>query len=172
MDDSNIITQPELLLPPEEGSREELWMREAIKLAIEAWYEDEVPVGAIVVHNNEIIAKGKNTKEKNKDPLGHAEIQAIQAAAKALGSWRLENTELYVTLEPCLMCSGAIIHARIPKLIWGTHDPKTGACHSLYNTLNDNRLNHQVDLTHSVHKEACSQLLSAFFKAKRLSKQK
>lgn len=169
MDEKNIIANPELLLPQASSDEKENHMRAAIELAIEAWHDDEVPVGAVVVHQGQIIGRGKNHKEKNNDPMGHAEIMAIREASKHLNAWRLAETELYVTLEPCTMCSGAIIHARIPKLFWGTHDPKTGACHSLYNLLSDNRLNHQVELHHGLHQEACSMLLKAFFKAKRLS---
>jgi len=170
MDDPTIIFNPELLLPPEGGHREEIFMREALLLAIEAWHEDEVPVGAVVVLGDEIIGRGKNNKERTQNPIGHAEIEAIQNAAKHLGSWRLEKAELFVTLEPCLMCAGAIIHARISSLFWGAHDPKTGACESLYNTLSDSRLNHQVAMHSGIHLAACSELLSAFFRNKRRSK--
>ena len=168
MEETSIIANPELLLPRECSTREEHFMLEAMKLAIEAWHEDEVPVGAIIVLDDKIIGRGRNQKEKSNDPTGHAEIKAIQSATNYLKSWRLKNAELFVTLEPCVMCAGAMIHARISKAHWATHDPKTGACHSLYNILSDGRLNHQVDYHHGTFKEPCSKLLSAFFKEKRL----
>lgn len=144
-------------------------MLEAMKMALQAWHEDEVPVGAIVVLDNKIIGKGKNHKEKSHDPTGHAEIQALQSAALHQKSWRLTDARLFVTLEPCLMCAGAIVHSRISEVYWAADDPKTGACKSLYNILNDSRLNHQVQGHSGLLQSPCASLLSAFFKAKRMA---
>ena len=170
MDEISIIAKPELLLPRDVSSREEHFMLEAMKLAMEAWHEDEVPVGAIVVMDDEIIGRGKNNKEHTQDPTGHAEIEALKSAALHQKSWRLTGAKLFVTLEPCLMCAGASIHSRISEVYWATADPKTGACKSLYNILNDSRLNHQVSGHEGLLQEPCSTLLSTFFKAKRLSR--
>lgn len=170
MDETSIISNPELLLPQTVASREEHFMLEAMKLALEAWHNDEVPVGAVVVLNDEIIGRGKNCKEKSHDPTGHAEIEALKSAALHQKSWRLTGAKLFVTLEPCLMCAGAIVHSRISQIYWATDDPKTGACKSLYNILNDSRLNHQVEGHEGLLKDPCSTLLSTFFKAKRLSR--
>jgi tRNA(adenine34) deaminase len=170
MDETSIIANPELLLPQTVTSKEEQFMLEAMKLAIEAWRQDEVPVGAIVVLDDKIIGRGLNHKEQSHDPTGHAEIQAIKSAALHQKSWRLTGAKLFVTLEPCIMCAGAIIHSRISDVYWATDDPKTGACKSLYNILNDNRLNHQVQSHEGLLRKPCATLLSAFFKAKRLSR--
>lgn len=142
-------------------------MREALIEALIAWEEDEVPVGAVIVRAGEVISRGRNTREGEQDPLGHAEIMAIAGAAQKLGSWRLEECTLYVTLEPCLMCAGAIINSRIPKVVWGASDPKGGACSSLYEVLTDARLNHRCEVAEGVHGELAGSWLTEYFRAKR-----
>lgn len=124
----------------------------------------EVPVGAVVVYQDKVIGRGHNQTESLNDPTAHAEILAIGAAANYLNSWRLSEAVLYVTLEPCAMCAGAIVLARIKKLVFGAFDPKAGACGSLYNLVLDKRLNHQVEVVSEVLKEDCSALLQTFFK--------
>lgn len=124
----------------------------------------EVPVGAVVVYQDKVIGRGHNQTETLNDPTAHAEILAIGAAANYLNSWRLSEAVLYVTLEPCAMCAGAIVLARMKKLVFGAFDPKAGACGSLYNLVQDKRLNHQVEVTPDVLKEDCSSLLQTFFK--------
>lgn len=122
------------------------YMQEAIRLAKQAEGLGEIPIGAIVVKDGQIIGRGYNRREVDKNPLGHAELMAIAEAAKRLGGWRLEGCQLYVTLEPCPMCAGAIVQARIKQVIYGAEDPKSGYAGSLYNTLQDQRLNHQVEI--------------------------
>src|SRR6188508_2415191 len=119
------------------------WMFEALQMAQQAFDEGEVPIGAVIVHDDRIIAAAGNQREQLKDPTAHAEMIAITQAAESLGSWRLLDCTLYVTLEPCPMCAGAIVQARIPTVIYGTTDAKAGACHTLYNITSDSRLNHQ-----------------------------
>ena len=145
-------------------------MRFAVAEAVKAESKAEVPIGAVIVHNGRIIARGRNLRETNLDPTGHAEIVAIRKAARKLGSWRLLDTTLYVTLEPCTMCMGAIILARIPTLVFGCFDPKGGAAGSLFDLSNDVRLNHQVKLIPKVLEIECSALLSNFFAKLRLHK--
>ncbi len=139
------------------------WMRRAIAEAGRARDMDEVPIGCVIVRDGKIIARGHNLRENSQDPSAHAELIAIRRAARKLGSWRLLNTALYVTLEPCTMCMGAIILARIPIVIFGCYDPKGGAAGSLYDLSADPRLNHRVELVPHVLKEECSGLLSGFF---------
>lgn len=138
-------------------------MRRAIAEAEKARGKNEVPIGCVIVHNNTIIARGHNLRETTQDPAGHAELLAIRKAAKKLGSWRLLDTTLYVTLEPCTMCMGAIILARIPTVVFGCYDPKGGAAGSLFDFSNDPRLNHRVELIPHILGDDCSQLLSSFF---------
>lgn len=138
-------------------------MNRALKLAVQAGQRGEVPVGAVVVHEGKIIGRGANLREKQQNPLAHAEIIAIQEAADTLGSWRLEDTTLYVTLEPCPMCAGAIINARIPVVVFGCSDPKAGAVHTLYKLLEDSRLNHRAEVISGVCAENAANLLSSFF---------
>jgi len=142
-------------------------MNEAIELAKEAARRGEVPVGAIVVFENRIIGRGYNRREIQGMPTYHAEILAIEEAARNLGSWRLIDCELYVTLEPCIMCSGAIVQARIPKVYFGAKDPKGGGVVSLYNILNDERLNHQVEVEEGILADECSLILKTFFRSVR-----
>ena len=142
-------------------------MRVALQEAAKAFRKKEVPVGAVVVYEDKIIGRGHNQTESLRDATAHAEILAIGAAANYLNSWRLSDTVLYVTLEPCPMCAGAMVLSRIKKLVFGAYDPKTGACGSLYNIIQDKRLNHQVEVVPEVLKEECSALLQAFFKERR-----
>jgi tRNA(adenine34) deaminase len=142
-------------------------MRLALQEAEQALAEDEVPIGAVIVHQERVIASGHNQREQLRDPTAHAEMIAITQAAAALNSWRLEDCTLYVTLEPCPMCAGAIVLARIPRLVYGASDPKAGAVQSLYHLLSDSRLNHRAELVPGVLVDSCSELLSRFFQEKR-----
>lgn len=145
----------------------EYFMEKALEQAQKAYNMDEVPVGAVIVRDSEIIATGHNLKETLKDATSHAEIIAIQNACKALAGWRLPNCELYVTLEPCAMCCGAIIQARIDKVYIGTMDSKGGAAGSLVNLLQDYGFNHKCEVEYNILQSQCSQILKDFFKAKR-----
>lgn len=140
------------------------FMNEAIREAESARAIDEVPIGAVVVYDGQIIGRGHNMREKFQDVTYHAEMLAIMEACQVLHSWRLENCDLYVTLEPCIMCSGAIINSRIRTVYYGANDPKAGAVDSLYHLLDDQRLNHQVTVVAGVEKHKCSQMLKNFFK--------
>ena len=143
------------------------WMRSAIQLARQAFDEGEVPIGAVIVHNDRIIGEGYNQRESLKDPTAHAEMIAITQAAESLGSWRLLGCTIYVTLEPCPMCAGAIVLARIPTVIYGTADPKAGACHSLFQITDDARLNHRATVLGGGLQPECKTLLQEFFVAQR-----
>ncbi len=145
------------------ASSHEYWMQRAIAEAGKARSRDEVPIGCVIVRDNRIIARGHNLRESSQDPSAHAEMIAIRKAARKLSSWRLLDTTLYVTLEPCTMCMGAIILARIPRVVFGCLDPKGGAAGSLYDLSNDPRLNHRVELLAGVLERDCSSLLSGFF---------
>jgi len=143
-------------------------MEEALKEALLAYQEDEVPVGAVIVSpKGELLAKARNQMIKLKDPTAHAEILAIRKACQKMGNYRLTNCKMYVTLEPCPMCAYAIVLARIKEVIFATSDEKTGACGSIYNILQDKRLNHQVILKQGLLREQASKLLKEFFKQKR-----
>jgi tRNA(adenine34) deaminase len=142
----------------------EYWMELAFREAQKAYEEGEVPIGAVVVFENRVIGKGYNLTEKLQDPTAHAEMIAITAAAENLGSRRLLDTTMYVTLEPCAMCAGAIVLARIPNLVYAAPDPKSGACGSLYNIVQDERLNHRVNMVTGVLENKCSLILSEFFR--------
>lgn len=143
-------------------------MAMALEEAREAFGEDEVPVGAVIVSLKQgVLARAHNQRELLKDPTAHAEMIAITQAAQALASWRLEDCVLYVTLEPCPMCAGAIVQARVPMVVYGTADPKAGACDTLYQITNDPRLNHRAQVVGGVMAEDCARLLSDFFLAKR-----
>ena len=148
----------------------EYWMRRAIAEAGKAEAKNEVPIGCVIVRDNKIIARGHNLRETTQDPAAHAELIAIRKAARKLGSWRLLDTKLYVTLEPCTMCMGAIILSRIPIVVFGCYDPKGGAAGSLYDLSNDPRLNHSVQLLPRILEAECSTLLSAFFASLRVRK--
>lgn len=145
-----------------------LFMTEALRLAQKAMANGEVPVGAVITFDNQIIASGYNEREKTLNPIDHAECIAIQAAAAKQRNWRLINCTLYVTLEPCLMCCGAIILARIPRIVFGALDPKAGAVKSLYTSLSDPRLNHRPEVISGVLEPECSKILRDFFKSRRL----
>jgi tRNA(adenine34) deaminase len=145
----------------------ERWMEYALREAERAYEEDEVPVGAVIVREGLIIGKGHNQNEQLKDPTAHAEMIAITAAANALQDKRLTGCTLYVTLEPCPMCAGAIVLARMPVVVFGAYDPKAGACGTLYNIPEDRRLNHSVHLIPGVLDDKSSALLKAFFGAAR-----
>ena len=142
-------------------------MQMALQLAKQAALAGEVPVGAIVLKDGVIIGRGSNAPIVNHDPTAHAEIQAMRAAALHLGNYRLVDCTLYVTLEPCAMCSGAIQHARIARLVYGANDLKTGACGSVVNLMNEPKLNHHTQVTSGVLAEPCAQVLSEFFAARR-----
>ena len=144
------------------------FMRQAIELARKGGESNEVPVGAVVTFKGEIIGKGFNQCIQNHDPTAHAEIIAIRAAAKHVGNYRLNECNLYVTLEPCLMCFGALVNARISKLIYGADDIKTGALQYNKDQINFTKLNHKFEITSGILKEECAELLSSFFKEKRL----
>ncbi len=148
----------------------EKYMRAAIAEAHQAEIMGEVPIGAVVVHDGQIIGRGHNMREKFQDVTYHAEMLAIMEACTNLGSWRLENCDLYVTLEPCIMCSGAIVNARIKNVYYGAKDPKAGAVDSLYHLLNDQRLNHQVNVESGLLGAECSQMLKDFFREIRRKK--
>ena len=146
---------------------DEQFMQYAIELARRAEAEGEVPVGAIIVKDSEIIAEGWNRPITNHDPTAHAEIQAIRVAAEKLGNYRLPDTTLYVTLEPCLMCIGAITHARIKRVVYGATDPRAGAVQSIYTISDDRKLNHHIDVEGGLLAEECGQLLRDFFRQRR-----
>tara|TARA_R110002111_G_scaffold262694_1_gene340224 strand:- start:171048 stop:171563 length:516 start_codon:yes stop_codon:yes gene_type:complete len=143
------------------------WMRYAFAEARAAFEEDEVPVGAVIVYQDRIIAAAHNQREMLNDPTAHAEMIAITQAAESLGSWRLSDCVMYVTLEPCSMCAGAIIQSRLPLVIYGTRDEKAGACHSLFQITNDPRLNHQSTVISGVMQDECRNILQEFFRRKR-----
>ena len=166
MDDFDDDLQTALSGLPGERSHDR-WMRLALEEARAAAEEDEVPVGAIVVAAGRIVASAHNQREQLEDPTAHAEMIALTQAAAALGSWRLEGCTLYVTLEPCPMCAGAIVQARVPFVVWGATDPKAGAVESLYRLFDDPRLNHRVEHTGRVLADECGEILSAFFRGKR-----
>ncbi len=148
----------------------ELYMKEALKEAQKAYKELEIPVGCIIVKDGKIIARAHNQKEKKKDTTKHAEIIAIQKASKKLKAWRLENCEMYVTLEPCSMCAGALIQSRIKKVYIGTMDEKTGSCGSVLNLLEDYKFNHHVECETGILEEECKKILKDFFAELRKNK--
>src|SRR5678809_533762 len=141
-------------------------MREALRLAAKAAASDEVPIGAVIAKNGRIIGRGYNQIEMLKDPTAHAEILAITQAAAAVGDWRLNDCDLFVTKEPCPMCAGAAVHARLRRIVFGCHSEKDGAAGSVVNLLQHPRLNHQCDITGGVRHEECAQMLQAFFREK------
>lgn len=146
------------------------FMKEALLEAKKAEMIGEVPIGAVIVKDGKIIARGYNLRETLQDPTAHAELIAIQQAAKQLGTWRLIDCTLYVTLEPCPMCAGSIILSRISTVVYGTHDPKAGCAGTLMNLLQDSRFNHQTELITGILQEECSEILSSFFRALRQKK--
>jgi len=142
-------------------------MRESLRLAARAAERGEVPVGALVVKDGKVIGRGYNAPISSKDPTAHAEIQALREATKNLGNYRLEGCSLYVTLEPCAMCAGAILHARIARLVYGAADPKTGACGSVVDLFSEKKLNHHTEVTGGILAVEAGRLLSEFFAARR-----
>jgi tRNA(adenine34) deaminase len=146
------------------------WMRLALREAEKALEQKEVPVGCLVIHENKIIGRGYNQREMLNDSTAHAEMIAISAACQQMGSWRLENTTIYVTMEPCPMCAGAIVLSRIPRLVYGVEDPKAGACGTLYNIVQDSRLNHTVEVIGGVLESDSRQLIQNFFRKLREEK--
>ena len=147
------------------------WMGIALREARKAEDRSEVPIGAVVVRDGVVIGRGYNLRESSNDPAAHAELIAIRKAAKRIGNWRLAGSVLYVTLEPCIMCMGAILLARVERVVFGCHDPKGGAAGSLYDLSDDRRLNHSVTLTAGVRGDECSALLSGFFRDLRRRKE-
>lgn len=141
----------------------EHFMTEALKEAQRAFDMDEVPIGAVIVKDGKIIGRGFNNKEETCDATAHAEIMAIKEASEKIQAWRLSDCTMFVTLEPCAMCAGALVNARIDKLVIGALDPKTGACGSVFNIVQDKRLNHQVELQTGILEEECSTILKVFF---------
>jgi tRNA(adenine34) deaminase len=144
------------------------FMKIALQEANAGFSHDEVPVGAVLVQNAQILAQAHNAPISRQDPSAHAEMLAIRRAAEKTGNYRLTGATLYVTLEPCVMCAGAILQARLARVVFGTRDPKAGAAGSLYNILSDPRLNHQVIVTEGILKDECADILSRFFKEKRV----
>lgn len=144
-----------------------IWMDDALVEAQAAEAHGDVPVGALVVHRGEVIARAHNERELRQDPTAHAEMLALRAAARALGSWRVEDCVLYVTLEPCAMCAGALVLARLPLLVFGAPDPKAGAVGSLMDIARDDRLNHRVEVVAGIREQQCGDLLRRFFHRRR-----
>ena len=145
-------------------TEDEKFMKEAIKQAKKAEAIGDVPIGCVIVHDGKIIARGYNKRNKDKTVLAHAELLAMKKACKKLGDWRLEDCTLYVTLEPCPMCAGAIVQARIPRVVIGCRNPKAGCAGSILNLLNVPAFNHQVELTEGILQEECSTLIKEFFR--------
>ncbi len=148
----------------ERFEEDERWMQVALQEAEVAAQKGEVPVGAVVVHQGDLVAKSHNLRELNKDPLAHAELLAIAEAAKHLNRWRLIGCTLYVTLEPCPMCAGAIVNSRLDRIVFGASDPRAGSCGSIFNIVEDERLNHRPEVTRGILQPRCSEILSNFFR--------
>ena len=149
---------------------DESFMKQAVKQAKKAYDKLETPIGCVIVHEDKIIARGYNKRNMKKNTLAHAEILAINKASKVLGDWRLEDCTMYVTLEPCPMCAGAIVQARIPRVVIGSMNPKAGRAGSVLNLLQQDGLNHQVEVTKGVLAEECSGLMTSFFRELRKKK--
>ena len=153
-------------------TQDEKYMKQAIKQAKKAYALDEVPIGCVIVAGDKIIARGYNRRNTDKNPLAHAELSAIRKASKKTGDWRLEECTMYVTLEPCQMCAGAIVQARIPKVVIGSMNPKAGCAGSVLNLLDMPGFNHRVEVERGILEEPCSRLMSGFFKELRLKRKK
>lgn len=153
-------------------TEEERYMKEAIRQAHKAWKLQEVPIGCVIVNDGKIIARGYNRRNTDKNTLAHAELLAIRKASRAVGDWRLEECTMYITLEPCQMCAGAIVQARISRVVIGSRNPKAGCAGSVLNLLQMPRFNHQVELTEGVLEEECSSMLTDFFKELRSQRKK
>ncbi len=147
--------------------RDEYFMRLALREAQRAQEHGDVPIGAVVVHEGEVIGSGRNERELREDPTAHAEVLALREAARALGSWRVLDAVLYVTLEPCAMCAGAIVLARVPRVVFGTRDPKAGAAGSVLDVLAEPRLNHRPEVAGGLLADECAALLTSFFAGRR-----
>ncbi|RHW31461.1 nucleoside deaminase [Lysinibacillus yapensis] len=145
--------------------QDRIFMREAIEEAKKAQALGEVPIGAVIVYQGEIIARAYNLRETTQNAVTHAELMAIQQACEKIGSWRLEETTLYVTLEPCPMCAGAILQSRVPRVVYAARDIKAGCVDSLYRLLNDSRFNHECEVTEGILADECGQMLTDFFRA-------
>ena len=145
-------------------TEDEKYMREALKLAKKAAGIDEVPIGCVIVHENKIIARGYNRRNMDKSTLAHAEIMAIKKASRVIGDWRLEDCTMYITLEPCQMCAGAIVQARIPKVVMGTMNAKAGCAGSVINILQMDGFNHKVEIVKGVMEDECKKIMQDFFK--------
>lgn len=152
--------------------QDQFYMKTAIEEANIAGAKGEVPIGAVIVHDGQIIARAHNLRETTRNAVTHAELMAIQDACEVLDNWRLENTTLYVTLEPCPMCAGAILQSRIPRVVYGARDPKAGCVDSLYRLLNDDRFNHECEVKENVLADECGSLLTQFFRDLRDKKKK
>ena len=148
-------------------TQDEIWMQHAIAEAKAAQEAGEVPVGAAIVKDGEIVSVGQNRNLRDRDPSAHAEIVALRAAGAHLGNHRLDGCEMYVVIEPCSMCAGALVHARLKRLVYGARDPKAGAAESVLNVVNHPRLNHRMEITAGVLEEECSQMLTEFFRSRR-----
>ncbi|HVE39483.1 MAG TPA: tRNA adenosine(34) deaminase TadA [Planctomycetota bacterium] len=146
---------------------EEKLMAEALRLAARAAEAGEVPVGAVIIHGGQVIARAHNQVEMLHDATAHAEMIAITQAAAALENWRLEGAEIYVTLEPCPMCAGALVNSRVSRIVYGADDPIAGACGSVFNIVNEKRLNHRIPVVKGVLGERCSEILKSFFRSRR-----
>ncbi len=162
-----MLIEPEPTRSPEQQARDEVFMRHALLLAHRAQAAGEVPVGAVVVHGERIIGEGWNRPIGDHDPSAHAEMVALRQAAQRIGNYRLLDTTLYVTLEPCVMCAGAIVHARVGHLVFGAWDPKAGAVRSVYDVIARPRLNHIVEWRGGVLEDECGEMLRQFFRARR-----
>ncbi len=149
-------------------SPDQRWMAEALLLAGAAAAEGEVPVGAVAVFEGRVVGAGRNAREARRDPLAHAELEAISAAARVLGRWRLTGVTLYATLEPCAMCAGALVNARVDRVVFGAADPKAGAAGSVLDVLGERRLNHRPKVTAGVLEAECAARLTAFFRERRV----
>lgn len=157
-----------MMMQTQKISEDEKYMREAVKQARKAYALGEVPIGCVIVHDGKIIGRGYNRRNKDKSALSHAEITAIRKASRIIGDWRLEECTLYVTLEPCQMCAGAIMQARIPKVVMACMNPKAGCAGSILNIFDMPAFNHQVEVVRGVMEEECSQMLKNFFKELRM----
>jgi tRNA(adenine34) deaminase len=155
------------MIEPTQQQMDERYMRMAIDAALVAEENGDVPIGAVIVHENRVIARAYNQREQLQDPTAHAEIIALTQAAAFVQSWRLHGCTIYVTLEPCPMCAGALVLARLDRLVYGCPDPKTGACGSLYDIVRDGRLNHRLAVTAGVLADDCARLLQDFFQQRR-----
>jgi len=157
-----------MALEETQAQKDQQYLRAAITAAKIAEENGDVPIGAVIVHQNNIIARAYNQREQLQDPTAHAEIIALTQAAAALQNWHLNGCTMYVTLEPCPMCAGALVLGRLDRLVYGCDDPKTGACKSLYNIVQDERLNHRLEVTSGVLREQCREQLQEFFAKRRI----